>query len=164
MLNIAELNALTSDEFVRVVGPVFEHSPWIASRAAARLPFATAAELRDTLFAIVRSAALEEKLSLIRAHPDLVGNATLTRESQHEQQSAGLSGLNPDEVDRFRRYNEQYRKRFDFPFVICARLNKKDAILQAFPERLQNSRDKEIETGVEEILNIADLRLRDLIA
>jgi 2-oxo-4-hydroxy-4-carboxy-5-ureidoimidazoline decarboxylase len=164
MLNVTELNALPPDEFVRVVGPVFEHSPWIPERAAERRPFATRDELHQGLSDIVRDANTHEKLSLIRAHPDLVGDAILTAESQGEQKTAGLTSLSAEETTQFREYNKQYRERFGFPFVICARLNKKEAILHAFPERLQNSPDKEIDTALNEIFKIADLRLRDLIA
>jgi 2-oxo-4-hydroxy-4-carboxy-5-ureidoimidazoline decarboxylase len=163
MLNLAELNALERDEFVRIVGPVVEHSLWIAERAFKRRPFASRAQLHEVLCAIVRAADESEKLALVRAHPDLVGNAVLTAESRGEQTSAGLTSLTPEEVRQFRAYNEQYRERFGFPFVICARLNKKEAILRAFPERLAHERDKEMETALSEIYKIADLRLRDLI-
>ena len=36
---LAVLNALAQDEFVAVVGPVFEHSPWIAEIAWRQRPF-----------------------------------------------------------------------------------------------------------------------------
>jgi len=47
--------------------------------------------------------------------------------------------------------------------VICARLNKKETILKAFPIRLENSREAEITTALEEIYKIAWLRLLDLL-
>jgi len=53
--------------------------------------------------------------------------------------------------------------RFGFPFVICARKNKKEAILQAFPVRLTHDRDQEIATALGEIYQIAGLRLADLL-
>ncbi|HEY4282773.1 MAG TPA: 2-oxo-4-hydroxy-4-carboxy-5-ureidoimidazoline decarboxylase, partial [Chthoniobacterales bacterium] len=84
-------------------------------------------------------------------------------ESSREQATAGLGELSSEEIARFRDYNTRYRERFGFPFVICARLNKKDAILQAFPIRLQNSRQQEMETALREIFKIAELRLKDLI-
>ena len=56
-----------------------------------------------------------------------------------------------------------YRARFDFPFIICARENKKQAILNAFPRRLQNPREAEIATALAEIYKIARLRLSDAI-
>ena len=80
-----------------------------------------------------------------------------------EQASAGLDRLSPEEVELFQRSNAAYQARFGFPFVICARLNKKEAILRAFPIRLQNSPEQEVKTALEEIFKIAELRLRDLI-
>ncbi|CAN5287495.1 2-oxo-4-hydroxy-4-carboxy-5-ureidoimidazoline decarboxylase [soil metagenome] len=163
MPNLAELNALPREEYTRVVAPVFEHSPWVAARSCASRPFASREQLHAKLCETVQNAKRDEQLALIRAHPDLVGQAALTSESQSEQASAGLGNLTPEEVALFERYNEEYKERFGFPFVICARLNKKEAILSAFPERLQNSREKEIETALGEIYKIAELRLRDLV-
>lgn len=163
MLKVAELNAMSREEFTRVLGPVFEHSPWVAARSCARRPFENREQLRTTMCETVEHATADEKLALIRAHPDLVGRAVLTSESQAEQASAGLGNLSATEMTRFEKYNRGYRERFGFPFVICARLNKKEAILRAFPERLLHSREKEIETALGEIYKIAELRLRDLI-
>jgi 2-oxo-4-hydroxy-4-carboxy-5-ureidoimidazoline decarboxylase len=163
MPKLAELNALDRAEFTRIVGPVFEHSPWIAARTAAQRPFASRDALHAALIATVAQASDEEKLSLIRAHPDLIGDAHLTAASQAEQAGAGLLDVNAEEAAQFREYNRQYRERFGFPFVICARLNKKEAIAQAFPIRLRNSRQQEMETALQEISKIAELRLEDLI-
>lgn len=166
-LTLADINALDREEFVRVVGPVFEHSPWIAERAWEARPFASRDALHEALVDVVRSASREEKVALIRAHPDLVGRAaragTLTPESMREQVGAGLGDLSPEEVAQFERYNAEYRERFGFPFVICARENKKDSILEAFPVRLENSRDLETATAIAEVEKIAELRLRDLV-
>jgi len=48
--------------------------------------------------------------------------------------------------------------------VICARENKKDAILAAFPVRLNNTREQEINTALTEIAKIARLRLLDAVS
>lgn len=157
------LNRATAEDFVRVVGPVYEHSPHFALRAAARRPFASADDLRQALKREVETASHEEKLALIKAHPDLVGRAVLTAESQGEQAAAGLTDLSPEEAARFRDYNAAYRGRFGFPFIICARLNKKDAILEAFPRRLAHDADTERNAALEEIHKIAALRLHDIL-
>ena len=149
--------------FTLRVGTVFEHSPWVAARTASARPFATRAELQGALFDTVMKASDDEKIGLIRAHPDLVGDADLTNESRSEQQSAGLDDLSADERERLRDFNRRYCERFGFPFVICAGENKKEATLVAFPRRLTNSREQEIETALQEIFKIAELRLRDLI-
>jgi len=117
---------------------------------------------------LVRDAGLEKQLALIRAHPDLVGRAalagTLTRESTNEQAGAGLNKLSPDEISLFQGQNEAYRSKFGFPFVICARMNKKEAILAGFERRLQNTHEQEVHIALEEIFKIAEFRLRDLIS
>jgi len=163
---LEQLNGLDRAAFTGTIGPVFEHSPWIAESTWAQRPFATVEQLHAALCQTVRAATEEQKLALIRAHPDLVGRAalagTLTPQSTGEQASAGLNALSPDEIALFQKQNAAYRARFGFPFVICARLNKKDAILQGFEKRLQNSPEQEVQTALEEIFKIAELRLRDL--
>jgi 2-oxo-4-hydroxy-4-carboxy-5-ureidoimidazoline decarboxylase len=160
---LSQINGMTPAEFVAVAGGVFEHSPWIAERASAGLPFPSLDALHAAMVEVTRRAAPDEQLSLIRAHPDLVGRAVLTAESRGEQSAAGLMDLAPEERAAFDRYNRAYKERFGLPFVICARLNKKDAILEAFPRRLQNSPERERATALEEIAKIARLRLEDLI-
>ena len=163
---LPELNNLDRPGFTRAVGPVFERSPWIAESTWPQRPFDSVQQLHAALCETVRAASPEQKLALIRAHPDLVGRAalagTLTRESTGEQARAGLNALSTEEIAWFQKQNAAYRAKFGFPFVICARLNKKEAILAGFEKRLQNSPEQEIETALEEIFKIAELRLRDL--
>ena len=116
----------------------------------------------------VANSSREEQLGLICAHPDLVGRQAregrLTQQSTSEQAAAGLMQLTAAEAGEFDRYNGAYRDRFGFPFVICARENRKQAILAAFPRRLQNERDQEIATALAEIYKIARLRMSDAIS
>ena len=163
MLKVDQLNTLERQEFTRVLAALFEHSPWVAARTALKRPFSEHGELYAALCETVMKASHDEKLALIRAHPDLVGRDLLTRESQTEQTSAGLGNLSPEEIERFGEYNVRYREKFGFPFVICARLNKKQAILDSFPIRLQNSREQEMETALREIFKIAQLRFENLV-
>jgi OHCU decarboxylase len=151
---LRQLNAASRQDFVAVCGRFFEHSPWIAERAWALRPFASLCDLHKKLCGLVGDSSNEEKVALIQAHPDLVGRLAregrLTRESNHEQAAAG-----------FERYNGQYREKFGFPFVICARQNRKETILSEFPRRLQNSRPAEIAAALDEIYKIARFRLID---
>ncbi|HEY2139604.1 MAG TPA: 2-oxo-4-hydroxy-4-carboxy-5-ureidoimidazoline decarboxylase [Chthoniobacterales bacterium] len=163
MPKLAQLNALDRTDFTSIVAPVFEHSPWVAARTESQRPFFSREALHAALMTTVGNASDDEKLALIRAHPDLIGDTDLTSASASEQAAAGLLDANTEESKQFREYNRQYRERFGFPFVICARLNKKEAIAQAFPVRLRNSREQEIETALQEISKIAELRLQDLV-
>ncbi len=166
-MTLAQLNSLSLEEFVRIIGPVFEHSPWITEAAWVKRPFDSADQLHAALCQTVCAASESQKLALIRAHPDLVGRAalagTLTRESTGEQASAGLNELTAEAIAAFQKYNAAYREKFGFPFVICARLNKKEAILAGFAARLHNSPEQEVAAALAEIFKIAELRLRDLI-
>jgi OHCU decarboxylase len=114
----------------------------------------------------VLAAPPEQRLALIRAHPDLAGRAAvageLTAHSAAEQSSAGLDRLTPDEYERFTRANAAYRERFGFPFVICVREHTKESILAGADARLQRAPEDEERTALEEIAKIARLRLEEL--
>ena len=164
---LEQINALGREDFARLAGPVFEHSPWIAGTAWADRPFASLDALHRALCDAVDRAGEEKQLHLIRAHPDLVGRAapagTLTPASAREQADAGLDRLGREDIAAFAEFNRAYREKFDFPFIICARLNKKEAILAGFRARLTHSRETEIRAALAEIFQIARLRLEDLI-
>ncbi|HTP58715.1 MAG TPA: 2-oxo-4-hydroxy-4-carboxy-5-ureidoimidazoline decarboxylase, partial [Spirochaetia bacterium] len=139
-LALAVLNTESLEGFLAVCGQIFEHSPWVAARTWPRRPFASLAALHRELVASVERATPEEKIGLICAHPDLVGRLAaggrLSAESAREQSTAGLDKVSREEAEHFKRYNEDYHEKFGFPFVICARENRKEAILSAFPRRL----------------------------
>jgi len=174
-VSLRELNVADRQRFVSVCGPLFEGSPWIAERAWPLRPFSSLRAVHQALVSTMEAASPEDKLALIRAHPDLVGRLAqeagapaaaapaLGALSAGEQAAAGLTSLSAQEADRFRAYNREYYGRFGFPFVICARENRREAILRAFPERLRHSRDEEISTALSEIARIAWLRLQDAV-
>lgn len=116
----------------------------------------------------MRAAPRERQLALIQAHPDLAGRLAqqrrLTTASTREQASAGLNELTDAELLRFQQLNERYRARFGFPFIICARLNAKEAIVSAMETRVSRSREDEFQTALDEIEKIAWLRLQDRLA
>ncbi len=164
---LSDLNRSDLAGFIDVCGPVFENSTWIAERTWPRRPFPSIEELHRELVATMNAATEKERLDLIAAHPDLVGRmareGTLSPQSSHEQEAAGLTAPSAREIARFEAYNRDYRQKFGFPFVICARENKKEVILAAFPERLAHSRDQEVAAALAEIAKIARLRLRDAV-
>jgi 2-oxo-4-hydroxy-4-carboxy-5-ureidoimidazoline decarboxylase len=167
MPTIADLNACTDEAFVNAVGFAFEDSPWIARAAAAQRPFRDVDTLHGAMVAIVGDAPQEAQVALIAAHPDLAGRVAregrLTAASAAEQAGAGLDALTPDEIARFDADNDAYRRRFGFPFVICARENTKATILAALARRRENDRATEIATALAEIAKIARLRLEDAV-
>ena len=166
-ITLSRLNEMPTAEAAAVCGGFFENSPWIVETALDERPFGSIEAFRRACMRVIREAPEEEQVALIRAHPDLVGRLAregrLTRESTAEQAAAGLDALREEEIERFESYNRAYKERFGFPFVICARQNKKEAILEAFPKRLEQDRTSEIETALREIGEIAGLRMADAL-
>ncbi len=167
-VSLAELNRMPKSQFLAALDGLFEHTPWVTRRIVGWRPFLSLQSMHSTMMEMVYESAIVEKMALIRAHPDLVGKLAkegkLTRESTAEQQAAGLMNLSAAEVGLFERYNAAYHEKFDFPFVICARENKKEAILAAFPVRLKHTHEEEIYEALGEIGQIAWLRLLDRVS
>jgi OHCU decarboxylase len=167
MTTIEHLNAYSADAFVAEIGFAFEDSPWIARSAAERRPFADRDALIAAMVAVVERASEAAQVALIRAHPDLAGRVAregrLTAASAAEQAGAGLGTLSAAEIARFDADNAAYRERFKFPFVICARENTKESILDALARRRSNERVVEISTALAEIAKIARLRIEDAV-
>jgi 2-oxo-4-hydroxy-4-carboxy--5-ureidoimidazoline (OHCU) decarboxylase len=137
----------------------------------------------------VDTADRATKLTLIRSHPDLAGKATvgahakgkhgefgssvglptatagdnpndeLTETSRQEQQTAGIDQCTPEEYARFHDYNDRYKQKFRFPFIMAVRNSNRHEILQAFEHRLQNDAETEFAKALQEIHKIARLRL-----
>jgi OHCU decarboxylase len=157
-------------DFIDRFGGVFEHSPFIAERAYdGGLLFVplTAKGVHNGLVSIFRKASREERLQILRAHPDLAGKLAiageLTEDSKREQAGAGLDRLSPAEHARFTELNAAYTQKFGFPFIIAVKGLAKDDILAAFEKRVGNSMDEEFETATAQVERIAFLRLQSLL-
>lgn len=169
--SLAEINRMDATAFAAALGKVYEHSAWIAERAFALRPpsgFSSRALLHAALVATIHSAAEDEQIGLLRAHPELAGNeaaaGTLTSDSMHEQAIAGLSAINAEDVIRLREMNLRYLQEFAFPFIIAARNNTQVAIFGTLEARLHNTRAMELRNALAQVGEIARLRLLDLIA
>ena len=163
-------SAMERDAFVARFGGVFEHSPWIADRAwALELGPAhdTPAGLHNALARMFRSASQDERLGVLRAHPDLAGKLAqarrLTAESTAEQASVGLDALTDAERARFTELNTAYVAKHGFPFIIAVRDNTRASILAAFETRIANDTATEFATACAQVERIARLRLEDML-
>jgi chitin deacetylase len=158
---------MTQDRFVERFGGIFEHSPWIAEGAwSLELGPAhdCATGLHNALARIFRSAAPDQRMAVLRAHPDLAGKLAaakrLTPESTAEQASAALDALTDNERARFTELNTAYVAKHGFPFIIAVRDNTKASILQAFETRISNDTAT---TACAQVERIAELRLKDIL-
>lgn len=166
-VTLAQLNALAADEFVSRLAGIFEHSPWVAARAAARRPFATRRELLDAMRRVVDEASAAEQLTLIRAHPQLGARGRsrgdLTSASAQEQRGAGLQACTPEDFARLDLLNAAYQRKFAMPFIMAVRGHGPPSILAAFAARLTNPPAIEQAAALREIGVIAEFRLADAV-
>lgn len=166
-LTPAQAGALDENAFVSAFGGVYEHSPWLAREAWSRRPFDGFDDLAGAFEAAVRQAPAEARLALVRSHPELAGREALegelTGDSAAEQASAGLDRLSPAEASRLKALNRAYREKFGYPLVIAVRDQDKGSILAQGETRLQSSPEEELQTAIGQIVEIARLRLRELV-
>lgn len=163
-------SALKKADFLEQFGSIFEHSDWIAERAfdlELGPAHDTATGLHSALARMFRSATLEERMGVLRAHPDLAGKLAaaerLTAESTAEQASAGLDALTDQERAEFEALNEAYMKKHGFPFIIAVKDHDKTGILRAFQQRLDHESDTEFDEACRQVERIAALRLEALL-
>ncbi len=163
---IERLNQSDEASFVIKVGPLYEHSPWIAALAWPNRPFEDLDSLHEAMQQIVRDAPHTRQLELIRAHPDLAGRlaraGALASNSTSEQSGLGLDRLSDEDYARFDRLNTAYQARFGIPFIIAVRAQTRESVLAAFEIRLGHDQETEIATALDEIGKIARFRLGDL--
>lgn len=166
--DLTALNAATQTDFVQALGEIFEYSPWVAEEAWSARPFADVGALHEAMMDVVRQRDTEERIALLRAHPELAGRVArageMTQDSVAEQSSAGLDRMTEAEFARFDQLNTAYREKFGFPFIIAVRNHSKESILDRFASRLNNTPAEEIEAALNEISAITRMRLNDLVA
>lgn len=160
---------MTQNEFVEYFGGVYEHSPWIPRYAwhqGLNEHHNTPAGLSEIMMEVVANADHIKILALINAHPDLAGKAAidgeLTEESTSEQSGAGIDQCNTEEFEKFQYYNNAYKEKFGFPFIMAVKGSNRHQILEAFEVRIENDEETELKQAVAEINKIAQFRLEAL--
>lgn len=164
---VERINAMAPADFAAALGAIYEHAPWVAARAANARPFASMRALHEAMLRRVNEAADEEKLALIRAHPELAGQeaaaGTLTPASATEQGRLGFDRLDRASYDALAALNRRYRETFGFPCIVALRLHdSRDGVMAAIERRLGRGRGEEIATALEQIGEIARGRLARL--
>ncbi|MES2414562.1 MAG: 2-oxo-4-hydroxy-4-carboxy-5-ureidoimidazoline decarboxylase [Pseudomonadota bacterium] len=167
---LEKINTATKAEALQLLDGLYEHTPWIAEKALERRPFKSAAHLKHEMARALDEGGRDAQLALIRVHPELAGKAmvakSLTAESTHEQNTAGLTQCTPAELDAIQQLNRDYNAKFGFPFVLAVRgtrgsgLNKQQ-IMATFARRLANHPDFEFHECLRNIHRIVELRLND---
>lgn len=160
---------MSREEFVAHFADVYEHSPWVAERTYDEGVSDTDNQveaLHQRMAEVLLQADVKEQLALINAHPDLAGraaiNGELTAASTVEQAGAGIDQCSPEEFEQFTQFNNSYKERFKFPFIMAVKGANRYQILESFEMRLGNDSAAEFAKAIEEINKIALFRLQDM--
>jgi 2-oxo-4-hydroxy-4-carboxy-5-ureidoimidazoline decarboxylase len=162
-MTLAQVNALSRDEFTECFGKIYERAPWVAEQVWLKRPFETRDQLRDLMRSEVENAGRDRQLALLRAHPDLGTRAKIGEYSTKEQKGAGLDQLFPEEYEILLDLNHRFSERFGFPFIFAVRGSDKQDILTALMIRLESDAEEEFRQALWEVHHIAAFRLNDLI-
>jgi 2-oxo-4-hydroxy-4-carboxy--5-ureidoimidazoline (OHCU) decarboxylase len=136
---------LTVDELAEL----FEGRTRFVEKLAERNdPLATADE-------VIAELSDDEKLEALNAHP-AIGAKNLSRRSAAEQGEGG----DPATLAELERLNAEYEQRFGFRFVVFVNRRPKSEIVPILRQRLERSREEELDTAVKELVAIAEDRWR----
>ena len=161
--SIDKINQLTKNDFIDIFGNVFEKTYWIADKAFNLKPYKNFNELLSTVIKIYESSSKDDCLKIFNAHPELAVEKKLTKDSRKEQSNASLNQCNNEEFNEFQNLNNEYRKKFGFPFIIAVKGKNKDEILINFKKRIKNEINLEFNEAKKQVKKIATFRLNEII-
>ena len=162
---INKINNLSQSKFVEIFANIFEKTKWIAEKLYNQKPFSSFEDLCLKMLEIFKTTGKENQLKILRAHPDLADKtkiALLTLDSLDEQNEAGLNQCSEEEFDKFKNLNNEYKKKFGFPFILAVGGKNKVEILNEFKKRILNNVNDEFDEAVKQVCKIANLRLNEI--
>ena len=97
---------------------------------------------------IARTLSDEEKLEALATHPRI------------GERSPEQHGDDPAILVELATLNQVYEEKFGFRFVVFVNGRSREELLPVLRERLQNTREQELDTGLDELVSIAEDRWR----
>ena len=164
---INNINKLQETQFIKLFSNIFENSQFIAVALYKKKGdgFSDFKDLMNKMMDIFENTTKEQKLKILNAHPDLANKtkvASLTDDSKKEQQNAGLDSCTKEEFDEFKKLNDLYKKKYNFPFILAVKGKNKNEILDNFKKRISSSLEIEFVEATKQVKQIANLRLKEL--
>ena len=163
MDSIDKFNKLSKAEFISIFGNIFEKTEWIAEKCYESKPYNNLDELVSKMMKIFENSEKEKHLEILNSHPDLAVEKKLTKDSKNEQKNASLNQCTDEEFVEFKKLNEEYKKKFGFPFIIAVKGKNKEEILNSFRQRITNNINLEFEEAKKQVKKIASFRLSEII-
>ncbi len=163
MITIEKINNLNKSDFLVIFGNVFEKSEWIAEKVFDLKPFKDSKDIFSKIINVYENSEKKIILKILNHHPELVVEKKLTTNSESEQKNAKLNECTNEEYNEFKKLNIEYKRKFDFPFIIAVKGKNRAEILISFRERIKNSLDKEFVEAKNQVKKIASFRLEEIL-
>ena len=163
MDSIDKFNKLSKAEFISIFGNIFEKTEWVAEKCYESKPYNNLDELVSKMMKIFENIEKERHLEILNSHPDLAVEKKLTKDSKNEQKNASLNQCSDEEFLEFKKLNEEYKKKFGFPFIVAVKGKNKEEILISFRQRITNNINLEFEEAKKQVKKIASFRLSEII-
>jgi 2-oxo-4-hydroxy-4-carboxy--5-ureidoimidazoline (OHCU) decarboxylase len=129
-----------------------EGSSPLAEKVRAAGPYRSTEELIAAMRAVVPALTPAERVATLNAHPRI-------GEDPGRLSARSLKEQGADQLPELARLNAEYERRFGFRFVVFVNRRPKAAIVEVLRERLQRSREIELQEGLRAIIDIAADRL-----
>ena len=164
---INNINKFPETQFIKLFANIFENSRFIAEDLYRKKGdgFKNFDDLTNKMMDIFDNTTKEQKLKILNSHPDLASKtkiSSLTDDSKKEQQNAGLDSCTKEEFDEFKKLNDLYKKKFNFPFILAVKGKNKNEILNNFKKRISFDPTTEFDQAIKQVKQIASLRLKEL--
>ena len=105
---------------------------------------------------LVHELPRDEKVEILAGHPAIGQRGVLSARSAAEQRSDDDPGV----LAELARLNAEYEERHGFRFVVFVNRRPKSEVLEVLRNRLGNPTGEELETGLSELVAIAEDRWR----
>ena len=162
MRTIDNINDLNKSDFLSIFGNVFEKTESVAQEAFKTKPFKDFDDIIIKMLTIYENYKKDKILEILNAHPELAVAKKMTSESISEQASAKLNECSNDEYQEFKKLNIEYKRKFNFPFIIAVKGKDKYEILKNFRQRILNDVESEFLEAKKQVKKIATFRLNEI--
>ncbi len=162
MRTIDNINDLEKSNFLSIFGNVFEKTESVALEVFELKPFTDFNDISLKMLNIYEGYGRDKILKILNSHPELAVAKKLTSESNSEQASAKLNECSNEEYEEFKKLNLEYKKKFNFPFIIAVKGKDKNEILNNFRQRISNDVEIEFLEAKKQVKKIATFRLNEI--
>ena len=164
-MSVTRFNAATDDEARRLLLTCLDAPLW-ADRVVAGRPYDSLGEVESAMVAASATISDQELEQALARHPRIGERADAGRhDAAHStREQSGVDSGDADLARRLADGNRAYEERFGRVFIVRAAGRDGHDILDHLEQRLDNSDDLERAATIDQLVQIAVLRMREALS